>query len=463
MAQVSQTNLTHNLEKITVVLSKPDYMTAFNKTIQSYCENIMMPGFRKGEAPAHMVKQMHGKDAFRNEVLRAAGKVLDKHIKDSNMRFFARPMPMTDFATMELDYNNPQQYIFDFEIGLQPEFAIPAIDNAMPIDFYKVTISEAMIDEELEKIRYRAGNMTEPASVEGNDDDVLNITLTRCMTDGTLLEGAEGKANSLLLKYFIGETKTNLIGKINGDLLMIKLSEALDEKVLPAVVKDLGLDPNSDTDKHAYFSMTLDKIGHVEKAIVDEGLFEDVYKGQNVTTLEDFRNRLKSEIQVYWDEQSRTRMHNDMFETLVHETPIDLPVAYLKKVMRTAGDTPKTEAEVDAEYPAFEHNLVWQLVSEKLMTENKITATKAEMEDVIKTNVQQYFLQMGMDSSTQDASWLQGIVDTQMADNKYREETFNKIITDKLFAHLETKIPANEVAVSLDEFIKMPSKHHHHH
>jgi trigger factor len=462
MAQVSQTNLAHNLEKITVVLSKPDYMPAFNKTIQSYCENIMMPGFRKGEAPAHMVKQMHGKEAFRNEVLRTAGKILDKHVKDSNMRFFARPMPMQDFGAMELDYNNPQQYIFDFEIGLQPQFNIPAIDNPKPIDAYRVTISEEMIDEELEKIRYRAGEMTEPASVEGNDDDVLNITLTRCMTDGTLLEGAEGKANSLLLKYFIGDTKAALIGKVNGDVTMIKLSEALDEKVLPAVVKDLGLDPNSDTDKHAYFSMTLDKIGHVTKAVVDAGLFEDVYKGQNVTTLEDFRGRLKLEIQAYWDEQGRTRMHNDMFETLVHETPIDLPVAYLKKVMQTAGDKLKTTEEVDAEYPAFEHNLIWQLVSEKLMTENKITATKTEMEDVIKNNVQQYFLQMGMDSSTQEASWLQGIVDKQMADDKYREETFNKIITDKLFAHLETKIPANMVPVSLGEFIKMPSKHHHH-
>jgi hypothetical protein len=50
-----------------------------------------------------------------------------------------------------------------------------------------------------------------------------------------------------------------------------------------------------------------------------------------------------------------------------------------------------------------------------------------------------------------------------LADKKFADELHNKIITDKLFYAIEQKVTLQEQLVSLDEFIKLPSSHHHHH
>jgi hypothetical protein len=59
--------------------------------------------------------------------------------------------------------------------------------------------------------------------------------------------------------------------------------------------------------------------------------------------------------------------------------------------------------------------------------------------------------------------WFEPFIQKQLADKKFADELHNKIITDKLFYAIEQKVTLQEQLVSLDEFIKLPSSHHHHH
>jgi trigger factor len=459
MATITQSVIGRLHEKISIILHTADYLPNFDKALKSYAKKASLPGFRAGQVPIGMIKKMHGSNIFNDEVLRAAGAEVEKYIAEKKLKFYGRPLPLENGSAFRFDMNNPQDYTFDFEIGLQSDFELPLLNGSTNLEALKVIVTETMIDEEVEKVRYRAGKMSDIETI-ANEDDVLNVSF---LANGSAADTASKQTNSLLVKYFSTEAQATLMGKKVGENVELILGTSFDDKVLPAILKDLGLEPTDESAKGLYYTMTIDKIGHVEKAVLDAGLYEDMYKGAGITTEQEFRDKLKTDIQGYWDGQGRNKLHNDIYETLVHETHIDIPTNFMKRWISEGGEKYKPMHEVEAEWSKFDHSMRWEMICSKIAVENNIQVTKEEIENGIRNTVKQYFAQMGMmaDMGT-DAEWMQGVVDKQMQDRKATEEIYNQVMTDKLFGLLETKFQVNVKEVSLEQFVAAPSKHHHH-
>ena len=129
MATVTRETIGKLHDKVTVKLTKEDYFPSFEKSLKQYAKNINVPGFRKGMVPAGMVRKMYGQSIFTDEVLRAAGSKIEEYLKEQNLQIFAQPMAMREDAPKNLDMNNPAEVDFSFEIGLKPEFEIPAANG----------------------------------------------------------------------------------------------------------------------------------------------------------------------------------------------------------------------------------------------------------------------------------------------------------------------------------------------
>jgi trigger factor len=462
MATVTQSNLGVNHEKISVVIAKDDYAPKLEKSLKDYAKHANIPGFRKGNVPVGMVKKMYGKGLMADEVLRSASTQVDAYLKEKGIEYLAQPMGLANGEEYDFDINNPKDYNFDFEIGLRPQFEIPLLANRTNMNAYKVAVSDEMVNEEVDKIIYRAGKMEDIEEL-ANEDDVLNVTIEACDATGAVEEGAFKKTNSVLLKYFNPNFKQTLIGKKAGDHFICTLPAAFEENILPALEKDCELTPNAEENKETYFKFNLDKLGHVEKAAVDTALFEQTFPNQEIDTEEKFRAKLKEEIAMYWESQGRTKFHNDIFERLVHETPIELPTAFLKRWAAEGGETPKPMEEVEANWGSFEHSLIWQLISEKLVRENKLIPSKDEIEEGIKFDVMNYLASMGFPADDAGSDLVKSIVDKQMKDEKYMNEQFDKQVTNKLFLWLETQVNINMTELPIEEFVQLKSEHHHHH
>ncbi len=459
MASVIQTNIGNLHEKLSVTIEQKDYLPKFNAALKAYSKNASIPGFRKGNVPTGMVKKMAGASLYSDEILRVAGAEVEKYLTENKLQFFARPLPVVGVNTYRFDMNAPQDYVFDFELGLYPTFTIPAIANKQNIEALQVIVTDEMVAEELEKVQYRAGKMND-IEVIGNEDDVINVTFIPTLSGN---EEEAKKTNSLLVKYFSADGQKMVMGKKVGESTTLTVAEAFDEKIAPAILKDLGLDPSDAASKNIAYNMVIDKIAHVDKAVLDAGLFADMYPGKDIGTVEEFKEQIKAEIQVYWDGQGRNKLHNDMYETLVHETPIELPVAFLKKYIAEGGESLKTADEVEKEWGGFEHGLRWQLISEKIFKDNNLTITREELETEMKKTIAQYFSHMGMGQLQEEPEWMAGLVDKQMKDKKALDEAQNKIMADKIFTVLEQNFTINMKQVSLDQFVNAPSAHHHHH
>jgi len=457
MANVTRTSIENLHDKLTLTLSKEDYLPAFEKALKQYSKQANIPGFRKGMVPAGLIRKMYGASLFTDEVLRSVDRELVKYLETEKLEIFAQPLPM-NLNVEQLNLQTPADYEFDFEVGLKPAFSLPDLAN-LPFDRYKVDITDEMLQSELDRIQNRYGNMTEPETAE-TDEHVLNVTFTETDKDGNVIENGISKDNSLLVKYFSESIRPTLIGKKTGDEFVIQLKDAFDDREREWVISDLRLDKEDPTAAEKYFKIAITKVGLLEKRELNDEFFEQLYPGQEIKTEEAFRDKIREEIAAQWDAQARNQIHDQLFHTLTDKTVIDFPTSFLKKWLKTQGETPKTDEEVEEEYPTFEKQLKWTLITDKIQKDNAIEVEPQEIQAFAK---QQLFGYMGMSGMEDEQPWVNDYIDRMMKDRKYVEETYHRLQTQKIFEWAETQIKPTDKPISADEFTKMQEEHQHHH
>src|SRR5215208_825669 len=232
-------------EKITVKLEKTDYLPSFEKALKDYSKKANIPGFRKGMVPSGLIKKMYGNSLFVDEVLKTVDKEVFQFLETEKLDIFAQPLPV-EMNLGQLDVNNPNNYTFTFEVGMKPDFQLPDLSKEK-IKRYKIDVTEAMVNEESDRLRTRYGNMTEPETVF-SEENVLNITFVETDAAGNEIENGIRKDNSLLVKYFKESFRPTLLGKKKDDIIQIKLADAFEGKEAEWVINDLGTD--SATEKY---------------------------------------------------------------------------------------------------------------------------------------------------------------------------------------------------------------------
>lgn len=457
MATVTKENIGLLHEKLTVKLEKTDYLPSFEKALKEYSKKANIPGFRKGMVPSGLIKKMYGPSLFTDEILKSVDRELIGYLQNDKLDIFAQPLPLeSDFR--QLDVNNPADYTFHFEIGMKPDFQLPDLAKAKTTR-YVVTVTDEMVDNEITRLQNRYGNMKDEETVI-SEENVLNVNFTEADADGNEVEGGIKKDNSILVKYFAEGFRKNWMGKKTGDTATAQLRTAFDEKEREWIIGDLGLNKEDAGTADKYFKIEITKVGLMEKRELNEEFFNQLYPNQEVKTEADFRNKIKEEIQAYWNGQATNQIHDQVFHQLVDHTKIEFPEGFLKKWVKTQGENPKTDEEVENEFPKFLSQLKWTLISDKIVQENAIEATPEEIRNFAK---QQLFSYMGGANLSDDQPWVNDYVEKMMKDRKYVEDAYNRIQTQKIFEWAATKLNPTDKDITADEFTKMVETHQHHH
>jgi trigger factor len=457
MATVTRENIGTLNDKITLKLEKTDYLPAFERALKDYSKKANIPGFRKGMVPASLVKKMYGASVYTDEVLRSVDRELIKYLETEKLDIFAQPLPMqSDFR--QLDMNNPIDYSFDFEVGLKPAFELTNLGK-LKSTRYKVTVTDEMIANEVTRLQNRYGNMKDQEAV-AEDENVLNVTFAEVDADGNEIEGGAKKDNSLLLKYFTESFRKNLLGKKAGDSVTLKLASTFDVKEREWVMDDLGLDKTSEADAEKNFKLTITKVGLLEKRELNEEFFNQLYPGGEVKTEADFKNKIVTEIQAYWDAQAKNQLQHQLYHDLLDGTKIEFPQSFLKKWVKTQGEKPKTDDEVEHEFPSFLNQLKWTLITDKIVSENGIQVQPDEIKNFAKQQLLGY---MGGTVNDEEQPWIKDYVERMMKDRKFVEDAYNRMQSQKVFDWAESQVNATEKPISMEEFSKMVEEHQHHH
>ncbi len=456
MATITREPIGNLHDKVVIKLSKEDYYPHFEKSLKGYAKNANVPGFRKGMVPAGMVKKMYGPSVFQDEVLRQAGQQLEQYLTNEKVGIFGQPMILPGESAIRLDMNNPQDVDFAFEIGLKPEFNIPALDGGHTLTHYKVTVTDEMVEDEINRIARRYGKVENPDEIT-HRENILYATFTPTDHTGTPVEGATPVEETVLVEKLPLQFADMLIGRKSGDSFLFRPADVATAEELPVFMKDSLKNDVAAADH--YYECKITKVGLLVPRELDIMLYGEVFPNDNIMDEASFREKLRSELSREFDRAAENRMNDEIYEMLVHSTPIQLPVAFLKRWMREGQEKPLSESQVERDFPGFDHQLRWTLISDQLIRSAGISVSRDEVVNDIKGRVLSHF---GMDAED-EAPWLGDYMSKLAKDDKTMDETYRQLLFGKLFAWLREKFATVEKEVSEKEFLALASAHEAHH
>jgi trigger factor len=459
MATVTRENIGTLHDKLTVKLVKDDYMPSFEKTLKQYAKTANIPGFRKGMVPSGMLRKMYGQSIFNEEVIRAAGQKLEDYMKEEKLAIFAQPMILPN-ANTRLDMNTPADIDFAFEVGLKPDFEITPVKEKAHLTRYNVAVTDKMMDDEIERIKRRYGKVESQEAVTGRED-LIYATYQVCDEAGNVAEDAAKIDDTEVLEKFPAKLKDMIMGKKPEDTIVFQPVNVCTPEELPAFLKD-PLKAGEEAAQNHY-KLTITKVGLLIPMELGAELYEKVYPNVEIADEAAFREKVKGELVSEFSRLAGERLQNEIYELLVHKTAINLPVDFLKRWLREGGEKPKSAHEVEHEFGSFEHQLRWQLISDKLIADNNISVSNEDVDNDIKTRVLAYF---GLKPGDEDkAPWMDSYMQKIQKDEKMLDETYRRLLMNKLFSFLETQFTIDQKDIDEEAFFKLEDAHaaHHHH
>ncbi len=352
---------TNNIDDLNAVISielkKEDYLPQVDKAINNYKNNAVIKGFRKGHVPIGMVKKMYGNAILLEELNKSVSDALNKHIEDEKLNMLGRPLPKPS-DNIVFDINNPSDFTFEYEIGLAPEVKVDTLNKKNKVAKNVITIDDKTLDDELEKLRERYGNLLNPDRPEG--------------------------------------------------------------------------------DKPEY-----------EKAELNQELFDKVYGPGVVSSIEEFREKVRKELQDFADKSSDNKLKDDIYLSLMEKTEVKFPDAFLKKFIKASNEKPIDDEQIETEYPQFEKGLKWNLITTAIAKDNNI---KVEFEDVKNFSKDQLRAQFMMYGGGITEEMIETFNNNMMSKEDHVKKSYDGALEQKLFAFIEEQIKIDEKPVTFDEF-----------
>jgi len=167
MSTVTRENIGLLNDKIIVKIEKSDYLPSFEKSLKDYGKKANIHGFRKGMVPTSLIKKMYGNSVFTDEVLKTVEKKLTDYMSAEQLEIFAQPLPLPENDASKINFVQPDDYSFAFEVGLKPAFTLPDLSSLTPTR-YQIIVTDEMLKDEIDRLRQKNGTMTEPGVVTGD-------------------------------------------------------------------------------------------------------------------------------------------------------------------------------------------------------------------------------------------------------------------------------------------------------
>lgn len=446
-------------DKITITIGKDDYLPSFETALKKYSKNASLPGFRKGHVPAGMIRKMYGQSVFLDEVIRTANQELEKFLQEEKPVIFAQPLPFEGAEKLNIDMNQAADYKFEFEIGLKPTFNVDLNQHKGKINKYMIQITDDMLNQEVEHIRKRAGKLSHPETSE-DPEDLVYLEYERLDENGNAVDGLEKMQDVEAMKDLMAPIAELVKGKKAGESFQIQPTQLLNEEEQKRLLeKALHLSADDEEAKKANYNVTITKYGHLKAKELNKEFFNEVFPNSEIEDVDGFKAKLKEELQKELMRYSVDKLQNDIYETLVHETPIELPENFLRSWLKRGSEEEKTEEAVNKEYPQFDHQLRWNLISDQLMQEKEIKVTREEVLESVKGQMMAYF---GV-ANEEDAPWLDSYLQRVQEDKKQMDDTYRRLLFDRLFESLEKDLEVQEKEVTQEEFNQLSQAGHHHH
>lgn len=429
---------------ITVTVEQADYADTVKKELKNIGKTHAEPGFRAGHVPAGVLEKKYGKSVKYDVVSKLVGQELYKYIEDNHLAVLGQPIP---FKENDLDPNETD-FTLKFNVGLAPVMDIKA-DKEMHIPYYKIKISEEMIDEQDKQLRRRFGKQ-EPG--ETSDETALVKGVLRELDADGNDEGGLVIENGIVApQYFKDHAQAELfIGKHVGDKVVFNPWATCDGN--PSEMSSmLNIDKKDVENYKGDFEMDIKEIIVLKPAELGEEYYKEVFGADSTVKDEaSYRAAVKAMIENSLSGEENFRFTIDARNVIMDKVKdTKLPDDILKEYL-IINNKDINESNVDEVYESSKGSLLWDLAKDTLMTQMGIEMTEEDVKQTAKMMARQQFAQYGMANPPEEA--IDRFADDILKDKKAIDRIRQNTVDMKFFTGLREAVTVDEKEVTPEEF-----------
>lgn len=442
---------------ISININSADYAPEIDQKLKAYQKKSNIPGFRPGAAPKSMIEKMFGTSVLLEAINAAASKGLFDYIDEQKLNILGQPVLTEDSKIDELNKN--ADYTFKFDIGLAPEFDL-TVSASDVFNRYEVSITDEMINDEIERMQRRFGTLTDEEVVAEND--IIYTKMIELDDDQNAIEG--GVSNDsvpVLISSVKNEAiKAELLGASKGKEVNVNIFDLFDNNETE-ISHALGINKLTVADISKNFKLTIHEIKRNALAEINQELFEKAYSDGSVNSIDDLKARLKSELESYFTGQADHLFEHELVDTLVAKQNIQLPDDFLKRWLMDRHADKFTLENVDHNYEHEAQYLRNHLFEEKVLSTAGVKVEEADIKAAALNYTRSMF---GAYATTGlNDEMLESIVGPSLQKEDYRSRMINLAVSQKVREVLKEKVTVNTQVVSSEEFFKIVAEHNEKH
>lgn len=444
--QVTQT-LNEGLKRgysITVPASELEAKVA--EKLDEARKDFQMKGFRKGKAPAALMKKMFGKSVL--------GEAMQEAIDDAMKRHFDstgdRPALQPEVKMTNDDWQEGQ----DVEVAMTYEAlpTVPELDfSALTLERLTVGTDEAAVAEALDNLARTAGSFEdkpEGAAAESGDQVVIDFKGT---LDGEAFEGGAAEDFPLTLGSgsFIPGFEDQLVGVTAGESRDVAVTFPTEYGAPHLAGKD------------AVFAVTVKAVKSPKAAEIDDALAERF----GAETLEQLKERVSERLGAEYGQAARAVLKRRLMDALAGMVDFDLPPTLVEVEAKQIahqlwhdehphehGHNHGAIETTEDHKRLAERRVRLGLLLAEVGNRNEITVTEPEMQRAVIMQARQY--------PGQERQFIEFIQKNPQALQQLRAPIFEEKVVDHILDQaritetLVTKDELEKAVEALDEDVK---------
>ena len=297
--------LEKNMAKLTVEVSAEQFEECIKAAYKKNKNRFMIPGFRKGKAPQHMIEKMYGPGVFYED---AAEEAIDQTyadaMKDSELEIVSRP----EISIVQIEKG--QAFIYNAMVAVKPEVTLGEY-KGIQVEKASEEVTDEDVAAELVRIQNQNSRLItiEDRPVEDGDQAVIDFDGS---VDGVAFDGGKAEDYPLTIgsHSFIDTFEEQLIGKSIGEECEVNVTFPQEYHA-----KDLA-------GKHAVFKAKIKEIKKKELPVLDDEFASEV---SEFDTLDEYKADLRKGLEEKKKKEAASENEDRVVEAVVANASMDIP------------------------------------------------------------------------------------------------------------------------------------------
>lgn len=432
-----------------ISLEEKDYLPKVEQKVREYSRKANIKGFRQGKVPSGVIKKMFGKSILVEEINHMVSHSISDYIRDNKLRILGDPMPNEEKARA-IDWDNQKDFEFEFQVGMVDDFKVD-LSSKVKVTSYPIEVTEKTIDNTIADLQRRYGQLSYPETSEAGDNIHGEVTLA----DGT-------KRNAYVPIEKVGKKlEKKFIGLKKDDTVSFEIADVADETVKAQI---LDVDATEAQNAKGTYDLKVTNITRIAPAELNAELFEKTFGKDVVADEPAFREKVKETIAANYQRETDHLLDHEIQHYFVDNTKIDMPENFLKKWIVSSSQGQVDDETLQKEFGAYKDSLKWNLITNKIADDHKITVEPNEVKIKAKAVILEQF---GGNAALAEqlGERFDAIVDNYLQGQDGKGEQFmklyNQLRSEKILKVIRENITISEKKVSLEEFEKLVAAHRH--